>query len=88
MLYLLFLFFLPFLFLFLDFDFSSFLYTPLQIKQALVGYGHAEKTQVQTMVKTILHLKEIPRPDDTADALDAAVCHGHAAAARKVLAML
>lgn len=63
-------------------------YTPLQIKQALVGYGHAEKTQVQTMVKTILHLKEIPRPDDTADALAAAVCHGHAAAARKVLAML
>lgn len=54
-------------------------YTPLQIKQALVGYGRAEKKQVQLMVKTILNLKEIPKPDDTADALAAAVCHGHAA---------
>lgn len=54
-------------------------YTPLQIKQALVGYGRAEKAQVQIMVKTILNLKEIPKPDDTADALAAAVCHGHSA---------
>lgn len=54
-------------------------YTPLQIKQALVGYGRAEKKQVQLMVKTILNLKQIPKPDDTADALAAAVCHGHAA---------
>ncbi|MGI6177615.1 MAG: crossover junction endodeoxyribonuclease RuvC [Eubacterium sp.] len=52
-------------------------YTPLQIKQALVGYGRAEKRQVQTMVKTILHLPEIPKPDDTADALAAAICHAH-----------
>ncbi len=54
-------------------------YTPLQIKQGLVGYGRAEKKQVQLMVKTILNLKEVPKPDDTADALAAAVCHGHAA---------
>jgi len=52
-------------------------YTPLQIKQALVGYGRAEKEQVQIMVKTILNLKELPKPDDAADALAAAVCHGH-----------
>ena len=54
-------------------------YTPLQINQALVGYGRAEKKQVQMMVKTILNLDEIPKPDDTADALAAGVCHGHAA---------
>ncbi|MEA4922792.1 MAG: crossover junction endodeoxyribonuclease RuvC [Eubacteriaceae bacterium] len=54
-------------------------YTPLQIKQALVGYGRADKKQVQTMVKAILHLEEVPKPDDTADALAAAVCHGHSA---------
>ena len=52
-------------------------YTPLQIKQALVGYGRAEKGQVQAMVKTILNLSEAPKPDDTADALAAAICHGH-----------
>lgn len=57
-------------------------YTPLQIKQALVGYGRAEKKQVQQMVKTILNLKEVPKPDDTADALAAAVCHGHSAGSR------
>lgn len=54
-------------------------YTPLQIKQALVGYGRAEKTQVQMMVKTILGLSTVPKPDDTADALAAAICHGHSA---------
>ena len=52
-------------------------YTPLQIKQALVGYGRADKKQVQAMVKAILNLKEVPRPDDTADAVAAAICHGH-----------
>lgn len=52
-------------------------YTPLQIKQALVGYGRADKTQMQTMVKTLLHLDRVPRPDDTADALAAAICHAH-----------
>jgi crossover junction endodeoxyribonuclease RuvC len=54
-------------------------YTPLQIKQGLVGYGRAEKKQIQAMVKTILHLEEVPKPDDTADALAAAICHGHSA---------
>ncbi len=49
-------------------------FTPLQIKQAVVGYGRADKNQVQQMVKMILKLKEIPKPDDTADALAAAIC--------------
>ena len=53
-------------------------YTPLQIKQALVGYGRADKKQVQAMVKAILNLETVPKPDDTADALAAAICHGHA----------
>lgn len=52
-------------------------YTPMQIKQALVGYGKAEKAQVQMMVKTILNLPEVPKPDDTADAVAAAICHAH-----------
>ncbi len=52
-------------------------YTPLQIKQALVGYGRADKKQVQAMVKTILNLSEVPKPDDTADAVAAAICHAH-----------
>ena len=52
-------------------------YTPLQIKQAIVGYGRAEKKQVQQMVKMLLRLDEIPKPDDTADALAIAVCHAH-----------
>lgn len=52
-------------------------YTPLQIKQALVGYGRAEKKQIQEMVKTILNLEKVPKPDDTADALAAAICHAH-----------
>lgn len=49
-------------------------YTPLQIKQALTGYGKAEKAQIQEMVRTILKLKVIPKPDDAADALAAAIC--------------
>jgi len=52
-------------------------YTPLQVKQAVVGYGRAEKAQVQQMVKVILNLTEIPKPDDVADALAVAICHGH-----------
>ena len=52
-------------------------YTPLQIKQALVGYGRADKKQVQSMVKAILNLEKVPKPDDTADALAIAVCHAH-----------
>lgn len=50
-------------------------YTPLQIKQALTGYGRAEKSQIQEMVRILLSLKEIPKPDDCADALAAAICH-------------
>lgn len=52
-------------------------YTPLQVKQALVRYGRADKKQVQYMVKTILGLKEVPKPDDAADALALAICHAH-----------
>ena len=52
-------------------------YTPLQVKNSVVGYGRAEKKQVQEMVRSILHLKEVPKPDDTADALALAVTHGH-----------
>ena len=52
-------------------------YTPLQVKQAVVGYGRAEKTQIMAMVKNILNLDKIPRPDDAADALAMAICHGH-----------
>ena len=50
-------------------------YTPLQIKQALTGYGRAEKVQMQMMVKTFLRLEKIPRPDDAADALAVALTH-------------
>jgi crossover junction endodeoxyribonuclease RuvC len=52
-------------------------YTPLQVKQGVAGYGRADKQQVQQMVKTLLHLKEIPKPDDAADALAIAMCHAH-----------
>lgn len=55
-------------------------YTPLQVKQAITGYGKAEKRQVMEMVKSFLSLKSVPKPDDTADALALAVCHGHSAA--------
>ncbi len=50
-------------------------YTPLQVKQALTGYGRADKKQMQWMVKEVLKLKEIPQPDDAADALAVAMCH-------------
>lgn len=50
-------------------------YTPLQIKQALTGYGRAEKQQIQEMVRVILQLKSIPKPDDCADALATAITH-------------
>jgi len=52
-------------------------YTPLQVKQAVVGYGRADKNQMQQMVKVILNLGEIPKPDDVADALAVAICHGN-----------
>lgn len=54
-------------------------YTPLQVKQAIVGYGKAEKRQVQEMVRMYLGLKEIPKPDDVADALAVGICHAHSA---------
>jgi crossover junction endodeoxyribonuclease RuvC len=54
---------------------NIFEYTPLQIKQALTGYGRAEKKQIQEMVRVVLRLKDIPRPDDCADALAAAITH-------------
>jgi len=52
-------------------------YTPLQVKQSLTGYGKAEKKQIQMMVKIILKLKEIPKPDDMADALAIAITHAN-----------
>ncbi|MGE5371753.1 MAG: crossover junction endodeoxyribonuclease RuvC [Solirubrobacterales bacterium] len=52
-------------------------YTPLQVKQAVVGYGRAEKRQIQEMVKRLLNLAAIVKPDDAADALAIAICHLH-----------
>ena len=57
-------------------------YTPLQVKQAVVGYGRAEKSQVMEMTKRLLKLKQVPKPDDTADALAIAICHAHVAPSR------
>lgn len=57
-------------------------YTPLQVKQSVVGYGRAEKKQVITMVTMLLGLKEAPKPDDTADALAIAICHAHSGCSR------
>lgn len=54
-------------------------YTPLQVKQAVVGYGRATKDQIQQMVRTLLALTTVPRPDDAADALAVAICHTHSA---------
>lgn len=52
-------------------------HTPSQVKMAVCGYGSADKKQVQKMVKSLLKLPEIPKPDDTADALAVAICHAH-----------
>ncbi|MEA2575028.1 MAG: crossover junction endodeoxyribonuclease RuvC [Chloroflexia bacterium] len=60
-------------------------YTPLQVKQAVVGYGKATKEQVQIMVKVLLNMDHIPRPDDAADALAIAICHIHSQAYEDVL---
>jgi len=54
-------------------------YTPLQVKQSVVGYGRAEKAQVQELVKLLLGLEVVPQPDDAADALAIAICHLHSA---------
>lgn len=60
-------------------------YTPLQVKQSVVGYGRAEKKQVMEMTRKIMGLAEVPRPDDTADALAIAICHGHSSMSAKRL---
>ena len=52
-------------------------YTPLQVKQSVTGYGRADKNQVQQMVKMLLGLNVIPKPDDAADGLALAICHAH-----------
>ncbi len=62
---------------------SVYEYTPLQIKQAVVGYGRASKKQVQQMVKSLLNLEKIPRPDDSADALAVSICHGNSYSVKK-----
>ena len=54
-------------------------YTPLQIKQAVTGYGRADKNQIQQMVKLLLNIAAVPKPDDAADALAVAICHAHSA---------
>ena len=54
-------------------------YTPMQVKQAVVGYGGADKKQVMLMTQRLLRMKAIPRPDDAADALAIAICHGRSA---------
>lgn len=59
-------------------------YTPLQVKQAMTSYGKADKRQVQLMVKSVLNLEDIPKPDDVADALALAVCHTNARKMRLV----
>lgn len=63
---------------------SIFEYTPLEVKMALTGYGRADKKQIQQMVKAILALKEIPKPDDAADALAIAICHGQSCKELKI----
>ncbi len=60
-------------------------YTPMEIKQSVVGYGGADKNQVQQMVKALLYLEDIPRPDDAADALAVAICHIHSARMQSLL---
>lgn len=60
-------------------------YTPLQVKSSIVGYGRAEKKQVQEMTRNMLHLKEVPKPDDTADAVALAITHGLSLTGRKQL---
>ncbi|MCI1982612.1 MAG: crossover junction endodeoxyribonuclease RuvC [Oscillospiraceae bacterium] len=63
-------------------------YTPLQVKMAVTGYGQAKKPQVMEMTRRLLCLKELPKPDDTADALAMAICHGQASGSRLRQAML
>ncbi len=60
-------------------------YKPLEVKQAIAGYGGADKRQVQEMVRMLLNLESIPRPDDAADAVAVAVCHIHSARMRALI---
>ena len=60
-------------------------YTPLEVKQAIAGYGGADKNQVQQMVRALLDMDEIPKPDDAADALAVAICHLHSARLKGIL---
>ena len=60
-------------------------YTPLEVKQAVAGFGGADKQQVGQMVRALLGLAEVPEPDDAADALAVAVCHIHSARMRALL---
>ncbi len=60
-------------------------YSPLEVKQAVTGYGQAEKAQVQQMVRALLGLEEVPRPDDAADALAVALCHFHSARMQRLI---
>ena len=60
-------------------------YTPLEVKQAVAGYGGADKHQVQEMVRMLLDLDRIPQPDDAADALAIAICHVHTAHTRQMI---
>lgn len=62
-------------------------YTPMQVKVAVTGYGRAAKQQVQEMVRTLLKLKAVPKPDDVADALAIAICHGHSGNREAALAV-
>ena len=66
-------------------DTPIFEYTPLQIKQGLTGYGRADKKQIQAMVKAILNLNNIPKLDDTTDAIAVAICHAHSAKFAQVI---
>ncbi len=63
-------------------------YTPLQVKQAVTGYGQAIKPQMQEMTRRLLCLKEIPKPDDTADALAIAICHGQNCTVRRKIPVI
>lgn len=60
-------------------DIPTYEYTPLQVKQAVAGYGRADKSQVQKMVKTILNIEQVPKLDDITDAMAIAICHAHSA---------
>jgi crossover junction endodeoxyribonuclease RuvC len=60
-------------------------YKPLEVKQAITGYGGADKNQIQEMIRMLLNLERIPQPDDAADAVAVAVCHVHSARMRALI---